>query len=224
MAINYSYGLNPNMGNFVSSYLQGTGMQANAFAEEEKAKAKASAQVSNAFTGMISQLAMSYGKAKKAEQTEALSDFKDEYKAESARLTDQRNRFQVGTDEYNYYNDQIFELGKEYKADVASYKKSGTFNKDASLLGFDSSDPTFTGLSDEAQSKIDKNAKLISDLQARKNRIEKKENQALDFFKKRRSVIGKEEEKALEGLQQQRKELASFTQSLNLQERLSKTL
>lgn len=190
MAINYSYGLNPNMGNFVSSYLRGTGMQANAFAEEEKAKAKASAQVSNAFSGMISQLAMSYGKAKKAEQTEALSNFKDDFKAESARLTDQRNRFQVGTDEYNYYNDQIFELGKEYKADVANYKKSGTFNKDASLLGFDSSDPTFTGLSDEAQGQMMKNSRAIMNLQRQKDKIDKEEESAKKSLSEDRREIG----------------------------------
>ena len=124
------------------------------------------------------------------------------------RLTDQRNRFQVGTDEYNYYNDQIFELGKEYKADVANYKKSGTFNKDASLLGFDSSDPTFTGLSDDAQGQMMKNSRAIMDLQRQKDKIEKGESQSADFFSKRRVALQNEEKDAQEGLRKQRKALA----------------
>ena len=207
MAINYNYGLNPNMGNFVSSYLRGTGMQANAYAEEEKAKQKAQAQQATAFTKMIGDIAMSYGKVKKAEQDTAMSDYKDAYKEEKARLTDSRNQYAPGSESWNTQNDALFALNKEYKTNLANYKKSGNWNKDASLLEFGSADPKFTGLSDEAQGQISKNDQLIADLQAQKTNLEKDEFKEQEFFKRREGILKKREEGRLQKIREERKDI-----------------
>ena len=207
MAINYGYGVNPNMGQFVSSYLQGTGMQARAHAEEEEAKAKAKSQVSNAFTNMVTSLATTYAKKSVADQDAAKASYKDDYIEEKARRTHSRDLYTPGSDSWKEQNQSILDLKKEYKADLLAYKESGIFNRDASLLEFGTEDPKFTGLSNDAQKQISGNDKLIADLKAKKEGIEAKEFKETEFIKTLGKGVEKRERDAVAELGKKREGL-----------------
>ena len=188
MAINYGYGIDPNQGALVNSLLAAEEKKRKA--EEIKAFGKVNAEKTkiDAFNQMFSQLASAGIGVAKEHMKSDLDGYTSDHNAAVDQAKHQRNQYQTGTDEYNFFNERVTNLNTDFRNDVKKWKESGYLNRDGSLLsvtkGETGGERTFTGLSEGQQGLLkhsnsrikelrEENVKLEKGIQARKSSLEK---------------------------------------------------
>jgi len=188
MAINYGYGLDPNQGALVNSLLAAEDKKRKA--EEIKAFGKVNAEKTkiDAFNKMFSQLASAGVGVAKEHMKSDLNSYTSDHNAAVDQAKHQRNQYQTGTDEYNFFNERITNLNNDFREDVKAWKESGFLNRDGSLLsvtkGETGGERTFTGLDEGQQGMLKHSNKRIKELKDENIELEKGIQSRRDSLKK----------------------------------------